>query len=148
MVVGGSTVAVMTALHQLIPGRRLLRCCMGAAFMVMSALNVNQSYGMLDIHYGCFVQLAFLVYYRDWLAIVVAAGVIAGELGLDVGVAQREVVVRAVVQDAQVGQLAGGCKDGRDGADVGRVGGGRGRGGEAQDARDVLGSLDQQRPRS
>lgn len=77
LVVGGITVAVMTLLHQLIPGRRLLRCCMGAAFMVMSALNVNQSYGMLEMHFGIFVLLAFLVYYRDWLPIVVAAAVIA-----------------------------------------------------------------------
>ncbi len=77
LVVGGLTVAVMTVMHQLIPGRRLLRCCMGAAFMVMSALHVNQSHGLLEMHFGIFVLLAFLVYYRDWLPIVVAATVIA-----------------------------------------------------------------------
>ncbi|MGY4533437.1 methyl-accepting chemotaxis protein [Pseudomonas sp. TE3786] len=77
LVVGGLTVAVMSVMHQLIPGRRLLRCCMGAAFMVMSALHVNQSHGLLEMHFGIFVLLAFLVYYRDWLPIVVAATVIA-----------------------------------------------------------------------
>ncbi len=77
LVVGGLTVAVMTAMHLLIPGRRLLRCCMGAAFMVMSALHVNESNGLLEMHFGIFVLLAFLVYYRDWLPIVVAAAVIA-----------------------------------------------------------------------
>ena len=32
---------------------------------------------MLEMHFGIFVSLAFLVYYRDWLPIVVAAAVIA-----------------------------------------------------------------------
>jgi methyl-accepting chemotaxis protein len=77
LVVGGLTVAVLTTMHLLIPGRRLLRCCMGAAFMVMSALHVNESDGLLEMHFGIFVLLAFLVYYRDWLPIVVAATVIA-----------------------------------------------------------------------
>lgn len=77
LLVGGSTVLIMTALHQLIPGRRLLRCAIGAAFMVMSALHINQSGGLLEMHFGIFVLLAFLVYYRDWLPIAVAALVIA-----------------------------------------------------------------------
>ncbi|MVW74266.1 methyl-accepting chemotaxis protein [Pseudomonas xionganensis] len=77
LLVGGGTALTMTVLHQLIPGRRLLRCAMGAAFMVMSALHINQAGGLLEMHFGIFVLLAFLVYYRDWLPIVVAAGVIA-----------------------------------------------------------------------
>ncbi|MCG4455388.1 methyl-accepting chemotaxis protein [Pseudomonas sp. MMS21-TM103] len=77
LLVGGGTVAVMSVLHQLIAGRRLLRCAIGAAFMVMSALHINQAGGMLEMHFGIFVLLAFLVYYRDWLPIVVAATVIA-----------------------------------------------------------------------
>jgi len=77
LLVGGGTALTMTALQQLIPGRRLLRCAMGAAFMVMSALHINQTGGMLEMHFGIFVLLAFLVYYRDWLPIVVAAAVIA-----------------------------------------------------------------------
>ena len=77
LLVGGGTAAVMTVLQQLIAGRRLLRCAIGAAFMVMSALHINQAGGMLEMHFGIFVLLAFLVYYRDWLPIVVAAAVIA-----------------------------------------------------------------------
>src|SRR3990167_253549 len=75
--VGGGTVAVMSLLQQMIAGTRLLRCAIGAAFMVMSALHINQAGGMLEMHFGIFVLLAFLVYYRDWLPIVVAALVIA-----------------------------------------------------------------------
>ncbi len=77
LLVGGSTVLVMTVMQRLIPGRRLLRCAIGAAFMVMSALHINQSNGLLEAHFGIFVLLAFLVYYRDWLPIMVAAVVIA-----------------------------------------------------------------------
>ncbi len=77
LLVGGGTAVVVSVLNQLISGQRLLRCVMGAAFMVMSALHINQSGGMLEMHFGIFVLLAFLVYYRDWLPIVVAAVVIA-----------------------------------------------------------------------
>jgi methyl-accepting chemotaxis protein len=77
LLVGGGTALVMTVLQQLISGERLLRCAMAAGFMVMSALHINQSGGIAEMHFGIFVLLAFLVYYRDWLPIVVAAGVIA-----------------------------------------------------------------------
>ena len=77
LLVGGGTALVLTLLNSLVGGGRLMRCCMAAAFMVMSALHINQSGGVLEMHFGIFVLLAFLVYYRDWLPIVVAAGVIA-----------------------------------------------------------------------
>ncbi|WP_068827592.1 methyl-accepting chemotaxis protein [Pseudomonas sp. BMS12] len=77
LLVGGTTALVLTLLNALVGGSRLMRCCMAAAFMVLSALHINLSGGMLEMHFGIFVLLAFLVYYRDWLPIVVAAGVIA-----------------------------------------------------------------------
>lgn len=77
LVIGGLTGIAVTALHLLIPGQRLLRCLIGAAFMVFSALHINQAHGMLEMHFGIFALLAFLVYYRDWLPIVVAALTIA-----------------------------------------------------------------------
>ncbi|MBA4288159.1 MAG: methyl-accepting chemotaxis protein [Pseudomonas sp.] len=77
ILVGGGTAVVVSVLNGLIGGQRLLRCVMGAAFMVMSALHINQTGGMLEMHFGIFVLLAFLVYYRDWLPIAVAAAVIA-----------------------------------------------------------------------
>ena len=77
LLVGGGTALALTALNALVPGQRLMRCCVAAAFMVMSALHINQSGGMLETHFGIFVLLAFLVYYRDLLPIIVAATVIA-----------------------------------------------------------------------
>ena len=76
-VIGGGTALAMTVLNALIAAERLMRCLIGAAFMVMSALHINQEHGMLEMHFGIFALLAFLVYYRDWLPIVVAAATIA-----------------------------------------------------------------------
>jgi methyl-accepting chemotaxis protein len=64
-VIGGGTALAMTVLNALIAGERLMRCLIGAAFMVMSALHINQEHGMLEMHFGIFALLAFLVYYRD-----------------------------------------------------------------------------------
>ncbi len=69
--------AVPTALMFLLPAGRLTRSAMGAAFMILSALHIHQAHGMLEMHFGIFVLLAFLLFYRDWLPIIVAAGVIA-----------------------------------------------------------------------
>jgi len=77
LVIGGLTGIALTALYLLIPGTRLLRCLIGAAFMVLAALHINQAHGMLEMHFGIFALLAFLVYYRDWLPIVIAAATIA-----------------------------------------------------------------------
>lgn len=75
--VGGGTLLVMHGLHALIGGQRVFRCAIGAAFMIMAALHINQSQGTIEMHFSIFVLLAFLIYYRDWLPIVVAALVIA-----------------------------------------------------------------------
>ncbi len=77
LLVGGGTMAVMHGLHALIRGQRLFRCAVAVALMVMSALHINQSRGVVEMHFSIFVLLAFLIYYRDWLPIVVGAGVIA-----------------------------------------------------------------------
>ena len=77
LVIGGGTALAMSALYALIPGQRLLRASMGAAFMVMNALHINQNHGMTEMHFGIFAMLAFLTVYRDWLPIVTAAAVIA-----------------------------------------------------------------------
>ena len=45
--------------------------------MVIRPAHQPESGGVLLMHFGIFVLLAFLVYYRDWLPIVLAAGLIA-----------------------------------------------------------------------
>ena len=77
LVVGGGTLLALGLLYPMIGGTRLYRALMGSAFMVMAALHIQQSHGMVEMHFSVFVLLAFLLYYRDWLPIVCAAALIA-----------------------------------------------------------------------
>ncbi|MCP1676498.1 methyl-accepting chemotaxis protein [Natronocella acetinitrilica] len=76
-VAGFPAAAIPTALARLAPGARITRISVGVAYMVLAGLTIHQTQGMLELHFGIFVLLAFLLVYRDWLPIVVAAGVIA-----------------------------------------------------------------------
>jgi methyl-accepting chemotaxis protein len=71
-VAGIGTMAARTA-----PGSLATRCIMASALMVFSALLIHQAHGMTEVHFGIFVLLAFLLYYRDWKPIILAAGLIA-----------------------------------------------------------------------
>lgn len=75
--VGGPVCLVLTALYRGLAGTRTMRCLIGVGLMVMAALHINQAQGMIEIHFGIFVLLAVLTFYRDWLPIVIAAAVIA-----------------------------------------------------------------------
>ncbi|ONM43294.1 hypothetical protein BXT89_13635 [Halopseudomonas pachastrellae] len=77
LLVGGGTLVVVHLLYALIRGSSLFRCVIGAAFMVMAALHINQAEGTVEMHFSIFVLLAFLIIYRDWVPIVVATAVIA-----------------------------------------------------------------------
>lgn len=77
LLVGGGTLALLALVYQLAPGSVVSRVAMAAGFMVLTALHINQAGGMVEMHFGVFVLLALLLYYRDWLPIVVAAAVIA-----------------------------------------------------------------------
>ncbi len=66
-------------------GALVTRCAIAAALMVFAALQIHQAHGMIEVHFSIFVLLAFLLFYRDWIPLVVAAGVIAVlHLALDV----------------------------------------------------------------
>ena len=74
--IGLPAALVSTAAYFVMPGTRAARVANGAVFMVLTALHIHQGHGMTELHFGVFVLLAFLLYYRDWLPIVVAATVI------------------------------------------------------------------------
>jgi methyl-accepting chemotaxis protein len=59
------------------PGSLATRMTVAAMLMVFCALNIHQSYGMIELHFGIFVCLAFLLCYRDWRPIVFGALVAA-----------------------------------------------------------------------
>jgi methyl-accepting chemotaxis protein len=60
-----------------LPGSLVTRMTVAAMLMVFCALNIHQSYGMIELHFGIFVCLAFLLCYRDWRPIVFGALVTA-----------------------------------------------------------------------
>ena len=68
---------VSTLLYMMMPGSLTTRLANGAIFMVMTALHIDQGHGMIAIHFGVFVLLAVLLFYRDWMPVITAAAVIA-----------------------------------------------------------------------
>ena len=65
LLVGLPTAAIPTLLARLYPGSLASRCAVATGFMVFSGLEINQGHGMIELHFGIFALLAFLLYYRD-----------------------------------------------------------------------------------
>jgi methyl-accepting chemotaxis protein len=65
--------AVVGALVALQPGALVTRLAMGVGFMAITALQIQVARGMAEMHFGVFVSLAFLLAYRDWRPIAIAA---------------------------------------------------------------------------
>ncbi|MFN3545772.1 MAG: hypothetical protein ACK4UX_13070, partial [Thiobacillus sp.] len=76
-VIGLPVALVASGLILTAPGARVTRVVNAAAFMILTALHIHQALGRTEFHFGIFVLLAFLLAYRDWLPIVVGAGVAA-----------------------------------------------------------------------
>jgi len=77
ILVGLPAAAIPTALIFLAPQALVTRLAVGAALMVFCALNIHQAWGMVELHFGIFVLLAFLLFYQDWRVIILSALVIA-----------------------------------------------------------------------
>lgn len=75
--IGLPTAGVVAWLVSTSSGELVTRCAIAAALMVFTALHIHQVHGMIEMHFGFFVLLAFLLFYRDWVPLVVAVGVIA-----------------------------------------------------------------------
>ena len=48
----------------------LSRHVIGIATQLMTALHIQQAYGMTEMHFEVFVVLAFLIFFRDWKVVV------------------------------------------------------------------------------
>jgi methyl-accepting chemotaxis protein len=77
LAIGAPTAGVVAWLVATSPGALVTRCAIAAALMVFTALHIDQVHGMIEMHFGVFVLLAFLLFYRDWVPLVVAVGVVA-----------------------------------------------------------------------
>lgn len=71
------TLLVVAAQIRLLPGTRLSRCTVALAWMVLASVLIHQTNGLLETHFTVIVLIALLLYYRDWLPLVVAAAAIA-----------------------------------------------------------------------
>ncbi|MEY2667100.1 MAG: Methyl-accepting chemotaxis protein, partial [Pseudomonadota bacterium] len=58
-------------------GSFLLRIAIATALVLNVALHIQVSHGLIEMHFGVFVILAFLLAYRDWKVIVYAAALVA-----------------------------------------------------------------------
>ncbi|MEK8046758.1 methyl-accepting chemotaxis protein [Ideonella margarita] len=77
LAVGLPLLGVGVAAGLLAPGSLTARLVLAASLMGMVALHIQLARGLLEVHFGVFVTLAFLLLYRDWRPLLVAAGVIA-----------------------------------------------------------------------
>jgi methyl-accepting chemotaxis protein len=77
LAVGLPAAAIVAWLVSTQPGALVTRCAIAAALMIFTALHIDQVHGMIEMHFGVFVLLAFLLFYRDWVPLVVAVGVVA-----------------------------------------------------------------------
>jgi methyl-accepting chemotaxis protein len=77
LMIGLPSAIVPSVLLALAPGTLVSRLSNAAAFMIFSALMIHQAHGMIEMHFGIFVLLAFLLFYRDWIPVVAAAAIIA-----------------------------------------------------------------------
>jgi methyl-accepting chemotaxis protein len=77
LIIGSITGVVLTTICRIAPGSIVSRVSLSAGLMVLTALHIQQSHGMIEMHFGIFVLLGVLLYYRDWLPILVAAVVTA-----------------------------------------------------------------------
>jgi methyl-accepting chemotaxis protein len=77
VLVGVPAALIPSALIFTRPHALVARLSVGVSLMVFCALNIHQAHGMIELHFGIFVLLAFLVFYQDWRVIVAAAAVVA-----------------------------------------------------------------------
>lgn len=63
--------------YKSMPGTLLSRSVMTVSLMVMSMIIIMQQYGRLEMHFHIFAALAFLIIWRDFKVILLAALVIA-----------------------------------------------------------------------
>jgi methyl-accepting chemotaxis protein len=77
LLVGLPAALVPALLTWMRPGALATRCAIAASLMIFAALHIQQSHGMIELHFGIFAMLAFLLFYRDWIPLVFAAAVIA-----------------------------------------------------------------------
>ena len=71
------SLALMAVQIKLAPGSLLSRVTVALVLMALVAATIQQANGLVEMHFGVFVVIALLLYYRDWIPVVVAAAAIS-----------------------------------------------------------------------
>ena len=77
LLVGGAASGGAYLLARRAPGAFGTRVFIACGLLAYSALFISQSHGLIEMHFHIFGVLAFLLVYRDWRVIVLAAGLVA-----------------------------------------------------------------------
>ncbi|WP_100658041.1 methyl-accepting chemotaxis protein [Alteromonas flava] len=77
IIIGGLIVAFPLALLQINPAAPMTRYIVGIAVQLITALHIQQTSGLVEMHFEIFVLLAILSVYRDWKVIAISTVVVA-----------------------------------------------------------------------
>lgn len=77
LIIGLPAALIPTLLANTQPNSAATRIAFGISLMIFSALHIQQGRGMIELHFGIFVSLAILLYFRDWRPVLAAAITIA-----------------------------------------------------------------------
>lgn len=77
VVIAGGTLIASFLISTMAPNSNLSRITYGISLMAITALNIHQSHGMIEFHFGIFALLAVLLVYRDLTVILAATLVVA-----------------------------------------------------------------------
>lgn len=76
IIVGLSTTVIGISAIRLKPQSRLTQHIVAIGLMLFSALQIHQMHGLVEMHFGVFVLLSFLAYYRNWHVYISAIAVV------------------------------------------------------------------------
>ena len=77
IVIGSFTLALPFFLIRTAPYSSTTRYSVGVAVQVFAALHIQQTMGLIELHFEIFVVLAFLSFYRDWKVILASVTFVA-----------------------------------------------------------------------
>ncbi len=77
LLIGVPAFVVPFMIWRIAAGTFLLRLAIATAFVFHVAIHIQASHGLIEMHFGVFAILAFLLAYRDWKIIVYGAGLVA-----------------------------------------------------------------------
>ncbi|WP_417440908.1 methyl-accepting chemotaxis protein [Idiomarina sp.] len=70
-------VALPLLLIRIAGQRKLTHHVIAAAVQLITAVHIDQTMGLVEMHFEIFVVMAFLIYYRDWAIVITSVAVVA-----------------------------------------------------------------------